>query len=255
MSAAVFLALVHGLPNLRLSVLINGGPASSAGRGIQRAGSSELETIARQCDRASKLLAELFESAEDLPASGSIGAMHADIILLVATYRQQFDPGNLLPGNRAAQRQTIEMAAPHDVPIEHEIAEAVEDRLISIDLGSLDHMRHCASVDVALDPFPFSGSTTTLETLWMGVPVVTLPWETFSSRHSLAFLTVAGVEGCIAADQADYVERAVAWAADRQGLAELRRTLRSRMAAGPLCDGRKLAAALAGELRALTLPH
>ncbi|PWC48354.1 hypothetical protein TSA6c_18360 [Azospirillum sp. TSA6c] len=121
--------------------------------------------------------------------------------------------------------------------------------------SSLDHMRRCASVDVALDPFPFSGSTTTLETLWMGVPVVTLPGETFSSRHSLAFLTVAGVEGCIAADPAEYVERAVAWAADPQGLAELRRSLRSRMVAGPLCDGGKLAAALAAELRALTLPH
>lgn len=121
--------------------------------------------------------------------------------------------------------------------------------------SSLDHMRWCASVDVALDPFPFSGSTTTLETLWMGVPVVTLPGETFSSRHSLAFLTVAGVEGCIAADAADYVERAVGWAADPQRLAELRRTLRTRMAAGPLCDGEKLAAALAAELRTLTSAH
>jgi predicted O-linked N-acetylglucosamine transferase (SPINDLY family) len=121
--------------------------------------------------------------------------------------------------------------------------------------SSLDHMRWCGSVDVALDPFPFSGSTTTLETMWMGVPVVTLPSETFSSRHSLAFLTVAGVEGCIAADPADYVERAVAWAADPQRLAELRRTLRTRMAAGPLCDGGKLAAALAAELRTLMPAH
>lgn len=121
--------------------------------------------------------------------------------------------------------------------------------------NSLDHMRRCASVDVALDPFPFSGSTTTLETMWMGVPVVTLPGETFSSRHSLAFLTVAGVEGCIASDPADYVDRAVAWASDPQRLAELRRTLRSRMAAGPLCDGNRVAAALAAELRALARPH
>ncbi|WP_162488392.1 O-linked N-acetylglucosamine transferase family protein [Azospirillum lipoferum] len=118
--------------------------------------------------------------------------------------------------------------------------------------SSLDHMRRCASVDVALDPFPFSGSTTTLETLWMGVPVVTLPGETFSSRHSLAFLTVAGVEGCIATDPADYVERAVALASDPQRLADLRRSLRARMAGGPLCDGGKLAAALAAELRGLT---
>ncbi|PWC34045.1 glycosyltransferase family 41 protein [Azospirillum sp. TSO35-2] len=120
--------------------------------------------------------------------------------------------------------------------------------------SSLDHMRWCASVDVALDPFPFAGSTTTLETLWMGVPVITLPGDTFSSRHSLAFLSVAGVEGCVAADAADYVERAVAWANDRPGLAELRRTLRSRMAGGPLCDGHRLAAALAAELRALCAP-
>lgn len=118
--------------------------------------------------------------------------------------------------------------------------------------SSLDHMRRCASVDVALDPFPFSGSTTTLETLWMGVPVVTLPGETFSSRHSLAFLTVAGVEGCIAADPADYVERAVALASDPQRLADLRRSLRPRMAGGPLCDGGRLAAALAAALRELT---
>ncbi|MBP2299309.1 O-linked N-acetylglucosamine transferase, SPINDLY family protein [Azospirillum picis] len=117
--------------------------------------------------------------------------------------------------------------------------------------SSLDHMRHCALVDVALDPFPFSGSTTTLETMWMGVPVVTLPGETFSSRHSLAFLSVAGVEGCVAADPAAYVERAVAWASDPQGLAELRRTLRARMAEGPLCDGPRQAIALAGELRRL----
>ncbi|WP_244560644.1 tetratricopeptide repeat protein [Azospirillum oryzae] len=121
--------------------------------------------------------------------------------------------------------------------------------------SSLDHMRHCASVDVALDPFPFSGSTTTLETMWMGVPVVTLPGETFSSRHSLAFLTVAGVEGCIAADPADYVERAVTWATDPQRLEELRRTLRNRMATGPLCDGNRVAAALAAELQALARPH
>lgn len=121
--------------------------------------------------------------------------------------------------------------------------------------SSLDHMRRCASVDVALDPFPFAGSTTTLETLWMGVPVVTLPGETFSSRHSLAFLTVAGVEGCVAADPADYVERAVALASDPQRLAELRRSLRPRMAGGPLCDGNRLAAALAAELRALAAPH
>ncbi len=115
--------------------------------------------------------------------------------------------------------------------------------------SSIDHMGWCARVDVALDPFPFAGSTTTLETLWMGVPVVTLPGETFSSRHSLAFLNVAGVEGCVARDPAHYVDLAAGWATAPARLAELRRTLRPRMAAGPLCDGRALAEALARSLR------
>lgn len=116
---------------------------------------------------------------------------------------------------------------------------------------NLEHMGWCASVDVALDPFPFSGSTTTLETLWMGVPVVTLPGETFSSRHSLTFLTVAGVEGCVAADEAAYVDLAVGWASDPERLTALRHDLRARMAAGPLCDGARLAAALAEALKGL----
>ncbi len=117
--------------------------------------------------------------------------------------------------------------------------------------SNLEHMGWCASVDVALDPFPFAGSTTTLETLWMGVPVVTLPGETFSSRHSLAFLTVAGVEGCVATSVDDYVDKAVAWAQAPDRLAALRSGLRARMAAGPLCDGNRLAAALAPALRGL----
>ncbi|CAO3434945.1 O-linked N-acetylglucosamine transferase family protein [Azospirillum doebereinerae] len=116
--------------------------------------------------------------------------------------------------------------------------------------SSLEHMAWCASVDVALDPFPFAGSTTTLETLWMGVPVITLPGETFSSRHSLAFLTVAGVQGCVARDEREYVELAAGWAGDPARLAALRSGLRARMAGGALCDGPALARHLAAALRA-----
>ncbi|MBP2291647.1 tetratricopeptide repeat protein [Azospirillum rugosum] len=117
--------------------------------------------------------------------------------------------------------------------------------------NSLEHMAWCAQVDVALDPFPFAGSTTTLETLWMGVPVITLPGETFSSRHSLAFLAAAGVEGCVARDPDHYVEIAAGWAADPARLAALRARLRGQMAASSLCDGGRLAARLAQSLRDL----
>jgi len=96
-------------------------------------------------------------------------------------------------------------------------------------------------IDVTLDTTPYSGGLTTCESLWMGVPVVTCPGETFASRHSFSHLSNVGLTETIARDRAEYVEIACRLAADLPHLAELRATLRQRVAGSALCDGPRFA--------------
>jgi predicted O-linked N-acetylglucosamine transferase (SPINDLY family) len=93
-------------------------------------------------------------------------------------------------------------------------------------------------LDIALDPFPFNGHTTTCDCLWQGVPVVTLSGQTYASRFGGSGLTTLEMHDCITRSREEYLEAAVALAADRGRLINYRATLRDRMAASPLCDFR-----------------
>ncbi|MBX9635291.1 MAG: glycosyltransferase, partial [Magnetospirillum sp.] len=92
-------------------------------------------------------------------------------------------------------------------------------------------------VDITLDPHPYSGSTVTFESLWMGVPVVTWPADAMVGRWSAALLGHLGLEPLIAAGPDDYVDRAAALAASAEWRSRLRTTLRQRVMASSLCDG------------------
>jgi predicted O-linked N-acetylglucosamine transferase (SPINDLY family) len=91
--------------------------------------------------------------------------------------------------------------------------------------------------DIALDAFPGNGHTTTCDALWMGVPVVMLEGETYLSRYGAPALVEVGLERLIARTTAEYIEAAAGLAADLPTLAELRRTLRTRLSESILCDG------------------
>jgi len=99
-----------------------------------------------------------------------------------------------------------------------------------------DLLKEYADIDIALDPFPFTGGLTSCEALWMGVPVVTWPQSRVVSRQTHAFLHQIGLPALSAKDVDDYVRIAVELANDHERLATLRATLREKMRASPLMD-------------------
>ncbi len=104
-------------------------------------------------------------------------------------------------------------------------------------------------IDVVLDPHPYSGGLTTCEALWMGVPVLTAPGETFAARHSTSHLCNAGLDDWVAPDLLAYRAQAIRRAADLDALAALRAGLRERVRASPLCDGPRFGRNLGAALR------
>ncbi len=99
-----------------------------------------------------------------------------------------------------------------------------------------DVLREYADIDIALDPFPFTGGLTSCEALWMGVPVVTWPRSRVVSRQTFALLSVIGLPELVAGNADDYVCIAVALAKDKKQLAALRSGMRKRMSASQLMD-------------------
>ena len=98
-----------------------------------------------------------------------------------------------------------------------------------------------AEVDIIFDTFPYTGCTTTAESLWMGVPSLSLAGNSMISRQGVSLLGAVGLSDWVAADEADYFTKAVAFAADLPGLAALRKGLRQQAMASPLFDAARFA--------------
>jgi predicted O-linked N-acetylglucosamine transferase (SPINDLY family) len=148
---------------------------------------------------------------------------------------------SVVPGSRllliceapSARKRTLEKLALHGID-----STRIE---FSDRLSRQDYLKLYNRIDVALDTFPANGHTTSLDGLWMGVPVVTLPGQTAVSRGGLSIMSNLGLREFVAESEDGFVEIARATSADLRRLAELRLNLRSQMQRSPLMDGPRFA--------------
>jgi dTDP-4-amino-4,6-dideoxygalactose transaminase/predicted O-linked N-acetylglucosamine transferase (SPINDLY family) len=108
-----------------------------------------------------------------------------------------------------------------------------------------------AQVDIALDTFPYSGGTTTLHALWMGVPTLTVAGDTAAGRQTVCILEHTELPAFIARDASDFVRKGVAFAGDLAGLAPLRASLRARVALPSSDDMTRVADGVENALRTM----
>lgn len=117
--------------------------------------------------------------------------------------------------------------------------------------GYATHLDAYNRVDIALDPFPYNGTTTSAEALWMGVPVLSLRGNRFIGHVGESMLVSAGLSDWVATDPDDYLRKVVSFTTNLTELAQLRARLRSQMLASPLCDSERFARNLVDAFRGM----
>ena len=155
----------------------------------------------------------------------------AEILHAVPSAKIMLKAGQLADAALAAQ--TLARFASRGVAEDRIILEGPSQRAAYLDAYT--------RIDIVLDTFPYPGGTTSLEALWMGVPVLTCKGNRFLSRLGESIATNAGQHDWIAADHDDYAKKAVAFADDWTLLAKTRATLRERLLQTPLIDAQRFA--------------
>ena len=108
--------------------------------------------------------------------------------------------------------------------------------LLTKDNSRTSHLQRYSQIDIALDPFPYNGTTTTCEALWMGVPVITLAGTVHAGRVGVSQMTAVGLAEFVAKTQEQYIDTAIEFASDRERLQFLRSTMRQRLSNSPLLN-------------------
>jgi predicted O-linked N-acetylglucosamine transferase (SPINDLY family) len=157
-------------------------------------------------------------------------ALWSDILKAVPGSRLLMKAKSL--SDRSTREYVTEMFIQKGIP-------ADRFELLGWESSSKGHLEIHNRIDIALDTFPYHGTTTTCEALWMGVPVITLTGKTHASRVSTSLLTNVGLHEFVAASQEEYVGKAVGLANDISHLQSLRNSLRNMISESPLMNAKR----------------
>lgn len=160
-------------------------------------------------------------------------ALWADVLKAVPNSRLLLKYFNLYQEPKLQERWLSRFAV-HGITADRLILRAKND-------ARNNHLEIYNEVDIALDPFPFNGATTTFEALSMGVPVITLLGKHFVDRVAASIVTHSGHSYLVAETRNGYVDLARNLANDLPALADIRRRLRPDLAASPICDAKTYA--------------
>jgi predicted O-linked N-acetylglucosamine transferase (SPINDLY family) len=206
-----------------------------------------------------------FTTPVDAPAPGPLPALAAGHVtfgsfnnfnkLNAATLAAWASLMRQLPESRLVLRSSGADIPSQRESLEQRITAVGLDRSrIRIDPRIADYAAHLGSydeLDIALDPFPYNGGTTTVEALYMGVPVLVRAGDRYVAHMGESILHHAGLAEWIAADEEAYSALGARLAADIDGLAALRAGLRERMRASPLFDAPRFARNLEDAIRGM----
>lgn len=159
-------------------------------------------------------------------------ALWSELLSLVPRSRLLLKNPSL--GHEAARRRCLELLCRNGVR---------EERIDLLPFASTteEHLRLYHQVDISLDTFPYNGTTTTCESLWMGVPAITVKGKSHAARVGATLLKSVGLEELVAESPEGYLEIAAGLAREPRRLARLRGELRERVSSSPLCDARSFA--------------
>ncbi|MFA6045472.1 MAG: tetratricopeptide repeat protein [Phycisphaerales bacterium] len=161
---------------------------------------------------------------------------------------------NAVPGSRLLLKARVQSEALRAAYAAKFAPHGVDAGRIVFSPYAPDHHTHLTlynEMDIALDCFPYNGTTTTCEALWMGVPVVTVVGETHRARVGASLLAAAGYGELVAENEDDFVRVATGLAGDRAALRAMKAAMRARVQVSMLCDADGYASRFAAALRSV----